>query len=74
MSDVPKTGECFQCGARDGKETPLEICVWVRFDGTATLHPKARMQCVDEAACDVRIHDNMKKAEIIGVGPVKVRI
>ena len=69
-----KTGECFQCGAHESDRTPLEVCVWARRDGTEFVHPKRRMQCIDEAACDARIYSNMKKAEIIGPGPVKVRM
>lgn len=74
VRDVTKTGECFQCGARDGNKAQLEVCVWVKADGSEVQHPKMRMQCKDEAACDARIHSNMKKAEIIGIGPVRVKI
>ncbi len=70
---VPKTGECFQCGIREGS-AKLEVCVWVKADGTRVEHPKMRMQCMDLEECDRRIHENFVKACIVGDGPVKVRI
>ncbi len=70
----PKTSQCWQCGATESRDVMLEVCVWVKADGTQMIHPKRRCQCVDSEACDIRARENAMKARILGDGPVKVRL